>query len=201
MTDATLQDAIEAEYETELSRLGSSKSLYALTGGELETDAVLAALADAAATAAATFEDWTDDPEAGDLFLEAAETGREHADRIAESADEAEPVDAPTPADEVLRGLQSPAARLGGLLAWTLLTDETLAQGVGFFVGNADPKAADRFRDLRSDVAELRERTLDVLEEADDEAARAAASDVVEAAYAHYANTLEGMGVKVKPVC
>ena len=152
MTDATVQDAIEDEYETELSRLGSSKALYALTGGEMETEAVVAGLADRAATAAATFDGWADDDAFGDFFASTAETAREHAERIAETAEGADPGDDPTPPDEVLRDLDDAAARLGGLVAWALITDRTLAQAVGFFVGNADTTAADLFRDLRSDV-------------------------------------------------
>ena len=199
MTD--LQDAIEDEYETELSRLGSSKALYALTGGEMETEAVVAGLADRAATAAETFEEWSDDETFGDLFDATAETAAEHADRIAETADVPEPSAAPTPVDEYLRSLDDSAARLGGLLAWTLTTDRTLAQAVGFFVGNADPTAADRFRDLRADVDGRREEALAHLEDVDADVAREAASAVVEAAYDHYADTLEALGVKVKPVC
>lgn len=201
MTDATIQNDLEDEYETELSRLGSSKALYALTGGEMETEAVVAGLADRAATAAETFSGWSDDEAFDDLFETTAETAREHAGRIAETADDAEPTDAPTPADEVLRDLDDPAARLGGLIAWALITDRTLAQAVGFFVGNADTTAADLFRDLRSDVDVRLEEALAHADDVDEDAARAAAGEVVEAAYDHYADTLEEMGVKVKPVC
>lgn len=201
MTDATIQDALEDEYETELSRLGSSKALYALTAGEMQTETVVAGLADRAATAAETFSGWSDDGAFGDLFAAAAETANEHAERIAGTADDADPTDAPTPPDEVLRRLDDPAARLGGLVAWTLITDRTLAQAVGFFVGNADATAADLFRDLRADVDVRREEALAHAEDVDEDAARAAAADVVEAAYDHYVETLEGMGVKVKPVC
>lgn len=201
MTDATLEAEIEADYETELSRLGSSKALYALTQGEMETEAVLDELADSAATAEATFEAWTDDDAYGDVFMAAAETARDHTDRIAAAAEGAEPIDAPTPADDVLRGFDDSDERIGGLLAWALITDRTFAQAVGFFVGSADTTAADLFRGLRSDVDGLRSEAVDALESGPDDYARDAAGEVVEAAYDHYANTLEGMGVKVKPVC
>ena len=201
MTDDALQAAIEDEYETELSRLGSSKALYAITEGEMETAAVLANLADSMAAAAETFDGWSDDGDHSDVFATAAETARDLAERIAGVADDAEPVATPTPVDETLRGLDDPDARLGGLLAWTMITDRTLAQAVGFFVGNADTKAADLFRDLRSAVDDLRAEAAEDLEGADADAATGAASAVVEAAYGHYVDTLEGMGVKVKPVC
>ena len=201
MTDASVQETIEAEYETELSRLGSSKAIYALTGGEMETGAVLAALGDRAATAAATFEVWTDDPAHGDVFASAAETAESQAEEIADVADGLEPADAPQATDEALRDLDDSDARLGGLLAWTLVSDRTAAQAVGFFVGNADPQSAERFRGLRSDVDEIRRAALDALADADEETALEAASRVVEAAYADYVETLEGLGVKVKPVC
>jgi predicted TPR repeat methyltransferase len=82
-----------------------------------------------------------------------------------------------------------------------MLTDATLSQAVGFFVGNADTQAADRFRELRTDVDDRRTRVTRLLDDADGTAATEAAAAVVEAAYDHYAETLEGLGVKVKPVC
>lgn len=201
MTDATLQDAIEDDYETELSRLGSSKALYALTGGEMETEAVLAGLADRAETAARTFDGWADDSAYGETFVAAAEDAHEHAGRIAESATDADPSDDPTPPDEVLRDFDDSDARLGGLLAWTMLTDARLSQAVGFFVGNADTRAADRFRDMRTDIDDQRTQVIELLADADGNTATESAATVVEAAYDHYAETLEGLGVKVKPVC
>jgi len=201
MTDDALQAAIEDDYETELSRLGSSKALYAITEGEMETATVLASLADGMAAAAETFGGWADDDGDDAVAASAAGTATDLAERIAGAADGAEPTASPTPVDEVLRGLDDPDARLGGLLAWTMITDRTLAQAVGFFVGNADTRAAELFRDLRSAVDDLRSETTAGLDSADAEAARAAAGEVVEAAYGHYVEALEGMGVKVKPVC
>ena len=201
MTDDTLHETIEGEYETELSRLGSSKALYAITEGEMETASVLANLAESMTAAAETFHGWSGDGDHGDVFANAAETAGDLAERIAGATEAAEPTTSPTPVDEVLRGLDEPDARLGGLLAWTMITDRTLAQAVGFFVGNADTKAADLFRDLRSAVDGVGSETAEHLVGADAGAARGAASDVVEAAYGHYVETLEGLGVKVKPVC
>ena len=201
MTDDTLREMIEGEYETELSRLGSSKALYAITGGEMATASVLANLAGSMEAAAGAFEGWSDDGDHGDVFATAAETAGDLAERIAGASEAAKPTASPTPVDEVLRGLDDPAARLGGVLAWTMITDRTLAQAVGFFVGNADTTAADLFRDLRSAVDDLRAEAAEHLEAANAEAAHGAASDVVEAAYGRYVETLEDLGVKVKPVC
>lgn len=201
MTDDALKETIEGEYETELSRLGSSKALYAITDGEMETASVLTNLAGSMAAAAETFGGWSDDGDRGDVFASAAETAGDLADRIADAGGDAGPTASPTPVDEVLRALDDPDARLGGLLAWTMLTDRTLAQAVGFFVGNADTKAADLFRGLRSAVDDVGAEAAESLDDADDDAARDAAGDVVEAAYGDYVETLEGMGVKVKPVC
>ena len=193
MTDAPLTEAVEADYETELSRLGSSKAIYALTGGEMEPDAVEAALAGDFAAAATTFEAW---PDGDGVFGAATETARTLAGALAE-----DPAPDPTPVHEALAALDGEAARLGGLLGWTLVADSTLAQAVGFFVGNADPQGADRVRDLRGEVQALQDQVEGSLGGDTDEAGEAAAGRVIEAAYARYVETLEGLGVKVKPVC
>ena len=77
---------------------------------------------------------------------------------------------------------------------------------VGFFVGDADPMAANDFRDLRSELDAEHDRVVDALDsacKADDEwtAARDAAERVIEAAYGDYVETLESMGIKPKNVC
>ena len=203
MTDATIQDDLEDEYETELSRLGSSKALYALTAGEMETGAVLAGLAESSAAAAETFEEWADDDlhDAHDeLFEAAAETAREHVERIAGAAGD-ELGDAPEQVGDVLSVQDDPDARFGALLAWTMVVDRTLSQAVGFFVGNADSRGADLFRDLRADLDELRVAATERLDDADRGVVLAAANQVVEAAYDQYVQTLTELGVKVKPVC
>lgn len=198
MTDTSVQAALEDDYETELSRLGSSKALYALTEGEMEPEAVRGALAAWSATAADTFGEWAEDADRDDVFGAAADTARDLVDRIGD------PDESNDPAEQVVEVLavQSDAdARLGALLAWTMVTDRTLSQAVGFFVGSADTSSADLFRDLRTAVDGLREAALDRLDDADRQEALTAAEQVVEAAYDQYVQRLEGMGVKVKPVC
>ena len=207
--DATeLRREIESEYETELSRLGSSKSMYAATEGEMETDAVLSAMADRAHTAARTFDTWTaetTDTMLADVFGSLAADQHSQAEQIAEAGGETA-VDSPTDLQEHLRELNIRVERLGGMFAWTLVIDRTLAQAVGFFIGNADPSSASLFRDLRTDVERAGDQAEELLGEICDgpgdwKRAETAASEAIEAAYDEYVDTLESMGVKVKPVC
>ena len=208
MNAAELRDDLESAYETELSRLGSSKSMYAATEGEMETDAVLAAMADRAHAAAETFDGWTaetTDAVLADAFGSIAADQHDQTERITE-AGTGTAVDGPTALQEHLRGLRTGTERVGGLLAWTLVTDRTLSQAVGFFVGNADPSSADLFRDLRTEIEHASDRTEELLEAVCDgpedwKRAEAAASEAIETAYDEYVDTLESMGVKVKPVC
>jgi hypothetical protein len=208
MNPTEFRDEIESEYETELSRLGSSKSMYAATGGEMEADAVLSAMADRAHAAAETFDTWTADTTdtvLADAYGSIAADQHAAATRIVDAGG-GEARDRPTRLEERLRELGAPVDRAGGLLAWALVTDRTLSQAVGFFVGNADPGSADLFRDLRSAVQDETGRIEELLGEACDDAgdwenAGEAASGAVEAAYEEYVETLESMGLKVKPVC
>ncbi|MEZ3117063.1 transcription antitermination protein [Halobaculum sp. MBLA0147] len=201
----TLRDA----HETPLSRLGSSKSLYALTGGEMAGDAVRAVVAREAALVADALAGWSDD-ETGEtsdasreLFADVAATADEHAGI-------GEPDDRAFPDVEALAATEGEAARLGALLARQVLADTRIGQAVGFFVGDADPSGANEFRDLREDVtadlAAVQTRLGDVVAAADDpeaarEAARTAADEVLTAAYDDYVETLESLGVEPKNVC
>jgi hypothetical protein len=204
MNGSDLVDAIRTESKTELSRLGSSKSLYADTEGEMEPDAVLAAAADNAHHAAETFEGWADDDFEG-AFAAAAETAHDHYDSIAGKLDDHDHGEPPAVV-EFLRGLPAGVERLGGLVGWTLVTEEKASQSTGFFTGQADPQTASLFRGFGSDYEETREAALDALEAAcgsDEEWERAetAAVNAVEAAYDEYFETLEALGVNPKPVC
>jgi hypothetical protein len=207
MDGTTLVDAVTDDLETELSRLGSSKWLYALTDGEMTGDAVRAAAADDAAAAAERFESWAADAdgEAAALFSALAGTA---ADRRAAVDADTDP--APDATDRrtyaTLADLEDPVSRLGGALGHALVTDRTAGQMVGFFVGDADPSTADTFRGLRSDAAADRDRIVDALDAAcagdgDWDRARSAATTVVEATYEDYVETLEAMGIKPKNVC
>ncbi|GGC50368.1 transcription antitermination protein [Haloferax sulfurifontis] len=196
-----LLDTLRDDHETPLSRLGSSKALYAVTGGEMDGDAVRAAAAAEAAAAADLFDWWADDEpndEAAALFSDLADTAREHADTV-----DAEPDGSKPNVYDVLAEFETTDGRLGGALARALVSLKTVEQMVGFFVGDADPMAANDFRTLKSDLNDqldaLGAAVSDLVE--DDAVAREAADAVVEAAYDEYVETLEGMGVKPKNVC
>jgi hypothetical protein len=215
MDGATLLDRLRADYESELSRLASSKALYALTGGEMDAASVRAAVAADAAAAAGTFEGWTadaaDDGPVADLFARAAAAAAAHRETVAAAADAADAADAdrdvePYPIYDDLATATDAPARLGGLLARSLLAGETVAQAVGFFVGDANPTAADEFRGVRREVESLRDDAVatldDVCADADDwSAAEAAGREAVETAYGAYVDRLESMGIKPKNVC
>ncbi|ELZ89717.1 hypothetical protein [Haloferax sulfurifontis] len=196
-----LLDTLRDDHETPLSRLGSSKALYAVTGGEMDGDAVRAAAAAEAAAAADLFDWWADDEpndEAAALFSDLADTARDHADTV-----DAEPDGSKPNVYDVLAEFETTDGRLGGALARALVSLKTVEQMVGFFVGDADPMAANDFRTLKSDLNDqldaLGAAVSDLVE--DDAVAREAADAVVEAAYDEYVETLEGMGVKPKNVC
>jgi len=202
MTADDLIDAVRDDQQTELSRLGSSKTLYADTRGEMEPDAIHAAAAAREAAAADTFEAWTDaegDDAAAELFADAASGANE---RLGDT----EPADRDFSMHDALGGLDSTVERLGGLVGWTLVDKKVKEQLTGFFTGQADPQTASTYRSAGSEVEALREDAADMLEETceDDEewdAAEGAAIDVVAAAYDDYVETLEELGVNPKDVC
>jgi hypothetical protein len=193
-------DEVRAAHETPLSRLGSSKWVYALTGGEMDAEHVERAWATEAAAAHGTFTAWVDDEstdEAATVFADVAD--------VVGPAAAAGGAETP-PTYRTLAAFEGTVERAGGLLAWTLVTEKTLAQMVGFFVGDADPSSADTFRDRRSGLQDARGTAADLLDEvchddADWAAARTAADRVIETAYDHYVETLESMGIKPKNVC
>jgi hypothetical protein len=201
MNAQELTDAVRDAHETPLSRLGSSKWVYALTGGEMDGDAVDAAWTGETRAAHDVFTAWAaDEPDAdaAAVFADVAEMAAEHGG----DAD----ADDPRPMYDALGDVEGTAARAGGLLAWTLVTEKTLAQLVGFYVGDANPSSANTFRDRRSDVQVQRDAAESLLEDvcdadADWEAARDAADCVVTTAYDDYVETLESMGIKPKNVC
>ena len=117
MTDEFI-DSVRTENKTALSRLGSSKALYAETGGDIETETVLRAAAIAEDAARETFEAWADDEanaEAASLFSDVADEEADHYETVASKLD-----DAPTAADadlsaiqSTLRGFESTVERVG----------------------------------------------------------------------------------------
>jgi len=188
-----LVETVSEEYRTELSRLGSSKSLYAATGGEMEPEAVLAAVADVTHHASEVLDTWGE-------FADAAEREREHYEAVAERLDGHEPGDRPA-ALAALADSEGTAERLGALIGWTMVAEPTASQATGFFTGQADPQTASLFREFVENYEGIRKETGKRLADHDVETATAAAGTVVEAAYEEYVDRLEEMGVNPKPVC
>ena len=210
MTD-TFVDDVRSDTKTALSRLGSSKALYAETGGDIEAETVLRAAAIAEDTARETFELWADDEaseDAATLFADLAAEEADHYETVAGKLDDApEAGDADLSAiQSTLRGFESTVERVGGLVGRCLVAKKSKEQYTGYFVGDADPQTASVFRDLGGDVEAQRDRAVELIEavcESDDDIdrAREAAGAAIQAAYEEYTESLESMGVNPKPVC
>jgi hypothetical protein len=201
----SLLAAVREAEETPLSRLGSSKALYAVTAGEMTSAAVRAATADDAAAAATLFDAWAADTTgpAADAFADAAARARRHHAQVVPG--DRDPPEGLPPYDH-LATLDGDIARAAGLLGRALVVGKRLEQTVGFFIGDADPQSADELRDLRADLEAERADAVALLDavcaDADDwMLARETATGVVEAAYDDYVERLEAMGVKPKNVC
>ena len=204
MDAADFLDAVRDDNQTELSRLGSSKSLYALTGGEMDEAEVYAVVETLSSELAATFEAWADDADGdlADVLSTAADDERER------SADAGEETDADVEGGlyDALDGCESAVERAAGLVAATVVAKKVQEQLVGFFVGQADPTTASTFRSYGEALDDRRERALDALDSVCDgdedwETATETAGRVVGGAYEVYTDRLEAMGVNPKPVC
>ncbi len=200
MDSADLLEAVEQEQQTQLSRLGSSKSLYADTGGEMEATPILSAAADSAIAAAEAFEEWDDD-----VFADAAERARDQYDDILDELDEYERSDPPA-AVSTLTETEGTVAQLGATVGWTLVTERKSTQSGGYFTGQAKPMIASTFRAFGDDYDEIRDAALAAIDEhCDSDAEYAEAKDaavaVIEAAYDEYFETLKSLGMNPKPVC
>jgi hypothetical protein len=197
MDGSELRDRIEDDLQTELSRLGSSKSLYADTEGEMDGEPVLAAAADAAHHAVETFAGWDHE-----VFADATERAREQYETITDELGDHEPGEAPA-AVAALAEAEGIDERLGATVGWSMVTARKATQSSGFFTGQADPSTASIFRSFGDDYEAVREAALEALDDGDTDwdAALQAAEDVVEAAYDEYVETLESLGVNPKSVC
>jgi hypothetical protein len=205
-------EAVRDERATQLHRLGSDKYLIAATGADLAEGPVLRSVAREAASGRETFESWTEseDGPAAEAFAVAAETERDHLDRIRERLDADDEDIGNIPPDgavhDAFGAAETTAGRAGALVGRALVRDRTLLQVVNFFVNEGDSGGADFARELRSDAGDQRDAGADLLERvcegADDrERAQAAAERGIGAAYEAYADALEAMGVDPKPVC
>ena len=206
MDAAEFTDAVRADTKTELSRLGSSKSLYADTEGEMDEGPVLTAVADHLHYATETFETWADEESgaAGEFFADLADTAGEHYDTVADEHGDHDPGAVPALV-EYLQGLDATTDRVAGTVGWAMVVENKVGQAVGFFVGQASPGTASTFREVRSgveDAIDAGAETLTTVCEGDDwDGAQAAAVGAIEAAYDEYFETLEDLGVNPKPVC
>jgi len=215
MDGADFLERVRADEATALSRLGSDKYLIAVTGADLSTGPVLAAVGRSAAAARDTFDAWAaegSDPAAA-AFADAAATERDHYDRVADAMPDGESVvaDAETPvvdavADAMAASEDTIERAATGLVGRALVVDKAHLQVVSFFVNEADDARADLARELRSDAQAQLDAGVDLLGalcESDEEweRARRAAGRVVADAYDDYAAALDAMGVDPKPVC
>jgi hypothetical protein len=201
-------DAVREANRTALSRLGSSKALYADTEGDLDEGPVLRAAATAEGAAAETFETWAEESE-GDVaeaFAETAAEERAHHETVLDLLDgEPEPGELPA-IQAYLRDLEGDVERVGGFLGRTLAAEKSKDQLVAFFVGQADPATSRTFRGMGDDLDAQLDRGVSLLadlcdDDADWERALEAASGAIQAAYEEYTERLESMGVNPKPVC
>lgn len=208
MEGSDVIDTIEEEFETELSRLGSSKALYAISRGEMDTDVVLGVLSARAVETASILEEWSTDEEAGEaseLFDSIAQEIRAYAGELEAMASNGDDAGS-TAFHDYLTAVDSTPGRLGAFVGWLFVSDQSYLQGVGFFVGSQQGDAADLLRDARSDIEAFEERTVAVIDgvctsdDAYNEVVEAA-SGLVEAAYDEYVESLESMGIDVKPIC
>ncbi len=208
MNSEAFTETVRTANETALSRLGSSKSLYAETGGQMNAEDVLEAAATAEHHAAETYERWADTEtgEVAEAFAETANEERAHYGTVAGELGDHEPGAVPA-IQSYLRDLDGTVARLGGFVGRTIAAEKSKTQITGFFVGDADPQTAALFRGMGDDLdAQLdRAKTLLEAECGDDGAcwqqALDAANGAIEAAYGAYTESLESMGVDPKPVC
>ncbi|WP_178917188.1 ferritin family protein [Natronomonas gomsonensis] len=207
MTDSEFVESVREANNTALSRLGSSKSLYADTMGEMDVEEVLRAAATAEHHAAETYETWaeTADGDVADAFAETAAEERDHYDTVVGELDGHDPGEV-SAIQSYLRDLDDDIERLGGFVGRTLAAEKSKEQMTGFFVGKADPQTASLFRGMGDDLDAQLERAISLLEaHCDDEdcwdRAEEAASEAIQRAYEEYTERLESMGVNPKPVC
>ncbi|MFD1587710.1 hypothetical protein ACFR9U_12010 [Halorientalis brevis] len=206
MNGQTLVERVREEKRTELERLKSDKALIAATEAALEPSTVLAVVVETERTLESAYGEWAEraaTDEAADAFADAARTAGQNADRLAAALDslpEARDLTAPLDVDVTLEAVAA------GLVGQSLVLDGTLLQAINFFVNEADERRADLVRDVRTSVnARLNDGAvaLNGLCENDAEwtQAETAVTEVVDAAYADYAETLGAMGIDPKPVC
>ncbi|WP_435334321.1 rubrerythrin family protein [Haloarchaeobius sp. TZWWS8] len=202
-------ETVRNENQTALSRLGSSKALYALTGGELNAENIEQVAAGLADVNADLFGKWPgevdegSDEELTSFYAKIADEEGDWYDSLDVDVDGNEYA-----FHETLREYHSPVTRTAALVGYTLVELKLADQFVGFYVGNADPQTAQTFRDRKGTLEARLDAATEHLarictdeEGEDEETAERVASEVVQSAYEVYTDRLEEMGVNPKPVC
>jgi len=209
MNGQTLVDEVREARGTELDRLGSEKALLAVTAADLSGGTILGTVALSLSGLRSTLEGWAAEADAGparEAFAGTASSLEAEYERVVAELDAEPSGDPPAPIPTV-RAFDRPPERVGAaLVGHGLVFDGVLLQAVSFFVNEARTRRADLARDLRSAATDRVDDGASALDslcagDGDWERARAAATDVVDAAYADYAETLDGMGIDPKPVC
>ena len=208
MDAQTFLDELRDEHETELSRLGSSKAVYALTEGEMDGDAIRVGTMRELHAVTPILEMWAEaaDGDAADSFADVAAALDDWVARLDEVAAVPEGEEFTHITVETLDDCDDEQARAAGLAAALLVLAKLSEQLVGFFVGDADRSGAAEFRELRDDLREHRDDVAFLLDtlctsDADWAEAHEVAAGVVEGAYDWYVDTLEAMGIEPKNVC
>ncbi|MFT4923618.1 MAG: hypothetical protein ACI8XM_002846 [Haloarculaceae archaeon] len=208
MNGQMLVEQIRERKGTELERLSSDKALLAATRADLTAETILETVTlqvDGLQTTLAPWAEETDGGEAATAFAETAESLDGEYDRVLANLD-ADPAGEPPVPIPTVGSFDQPVERVAaGFVGHGLVFDGVLLQAVSFFVNEADERRADLVRDLRSSANSRVDEgavLLDSLCAEDDwDRAEEAATDVVEAAYRDYAETLGELGIDPKPVC
>lgn len=200
-------DELRDAHETELTRLGSSKAVYAFTDGEMTGDAVRTGTARELHALAPVLREWSGSApgEAAALFADIASFAAETAETFDSEVVPGEPGSLTHVTAEPLTAVGGDA-RPAGVAAAFLVLEELAGQLVGFFVGDADRKSADEFREFRTELAGHRDEAAALLDtncesETDWAVAEEVGRGIVDGAYDWYVETLESMGVEPKNIC
>jgi len=174
-----LRAAVEAEHAEALDALGSRELLVALSGGDPQPVALLAAAADSEYAARETFREWADraaDPTLQRTFEAVADQEDDHFRRVRATMADDSPYDPDRsgPMHAYLRGREDSIQQVaGGMVGRTLVSLRTHGRLIDFFE-TADGDCAALFRDLRTETAACLDdglATLDDRAEGDDWAA------------------------------
>jgi hypothetical protein len=166
-----LRAALEAEHADALDLLGSRDLLVALSGGDPQPAALLAAAADSEYAARETFREWADgaaDPTLRETFEAVAEQEADHLRRVraAMADDTAHDPDRSGPMHAYLRGRENPIQQVAaGMVGRTLVSLRTHGRLIDFFDAADDRDCATLFRELRVETAACLDDGLAILDE------------------------------------